>query len=507
MTTKLKPAPVPREAVQQEMARRSLLKFTEYTFPDYRANWHHALVAKYLDKWMRGEIQRLIITEPPQHGKSEQVSRRTPAKLLGDNPDLRIISASYSTQLAHKMNRAVQRIIDTKEYRDIYPNTRLSAENIRSNAFGSWLRNTDEFEIVDRRGSYRSAGVGSGITGMPADYGIIDDPIKSRKEAESAVIRESIWEWYTDVFRSRMSSERASILVTQTRWHEDDLVGRLLQQQEEEDLAEHWVLLNIPAIRETEFDTVEEDPRSIGDALWPDRYSEDYLATTRVTMGSYAFSALYQGRPTPLEGGSIKARWFKFYKALPQTFDQVMQSWDCAFKDTETSSYVVGQVWGKNGPDRYLLDQVRKRLTFTETLDEIGKLRVKWPQTRGTLIEDKANGTAVIDVLKQKYTGIIARNPTDSKFGRLQAVSPIVEAGNVWLPEYEDFTDEFVREVTQIPFYPTDDQADAFSQMLDYWDSGYRPGGFAEYEEIIKTIKEQKGNNFGNPIVNTRKVF
>ncbi len=211
-------------------ARKNLLDFTLYTMPGYDANWHHRVLCSYLDRWMFGDIRRLMVFMPPQHGKSEQVSRRCPAKIMGDIPTARLVTASYSADLASKMNRDVQKIMDTPQYTRLYPDTQLGGRKVRAVSSLDPLRNRDEFELLDRDGnftggSYKCAGVGGGISGRPMDFGIIDDPIKGREEAESPAVRETVWGWYTGDFLSRTHND-TRLLLTATRWNPDDLPGQ-----------------------------------------------------------------------------------------------------------------------------------------------------------------------------------------------------------------------------------------------------------------------------------------
>ncbi|MBZ0293356.1 MAG: terminase family protein, partial [Anaerolineae bacterium] len=168
-----------KKQVRIELGRRTLLDFIRYTKPDYQVNWHHRLICNYLDRFIARDIENLMLFMPPRHGKSEIVSRRLPAYILGKMPDSEIIANSYSADLASRMNRDVQRIIDSLEYRELFPETQLFGRNVRTIADGSYLRNSDIFEVVGKRGVYRSAGVGGGIVGMGFHYGIIDDPIKN----------------------------------------------------------------------------------------------------------------------------------------------------------------------------------------------------------------------------------------------------------------------------------------------------------------------------------------
>ena len=208
-------------------ARSIFQKFVTFTKADYVMNWHHTVLCSYLQKFINGDIKKLMVFMPPQHGKSELTSRRLPAYLLGINPKFKIIGCSYSADLSKAFNRDVQRIIDSDEYKLVFQDTRLNSSNVKASSKGSYLRNADLFEIVKHRGFYKSVGVGGSLTGTPADIGIIDDPIKDKAEAESPTFRRRVWDWYTNVFLTRMHNDSQQ-LITLTRWHKDDLAGRIL---------------------------------------------------------------------------------------------------------------------------------------------------------------------------------------------------------------------------------------------------------------------------------------
>ncbi len=227
-------------------ARDNFLKFTQYTKPDYDTNWHHKIICDYLMKFVSGEIKRLMIFMPPRHGKSELVSRRLPAYILGQNPQANIIATSYGAALARRMNRDVQRIMDTPKYRAIFPDTKLSQSNIRTVAQGTWLRNSDMFEVVGSGGTYVASGIGGAIGGMGMDFGIIDDPYKNRQDANSETIRRGVWDWYVGTFRDR-SAKGAGILITTTLWSESGLAYELLRIAKDNPNSDQWTVLRFPA--------------------------------------------------------------------------------------------------------------------------------------------------------------------------------------------------------------------------------------------------------------------
>jgi len=268
--------------------------------PDYVPGWHHQYMNDAICRMMSGSLRRLIVSMPPRHGKSELISRRLPALLLGQDPDCTVIASSYSAELASRMNRDCQRIMTSPEYGILFPESKLNESNARTTS-GSWLRNSDVFEIVGKKGSYRSSGVGGGITGMGARWLIVDDPIKNREEADSVTYRNKIWDWYTSTLYTRQSPD-ARILVVMTRWHSDDLAGRLISASQNDPAADQWEVINFPALAEDV--PVPYDRRAPGEALWPEMFSENDLHRVRASIGAYDWAALYQ--QTPRAGGGVE---------------------------------------------------------------------------------------------------------------------------------------------------------------------------------------------------------
>jgi len=302
-----------QQAIKAKLASDEFRDFVQYTKPDYEINWHHDLLMDYLQQFAEGKIKKLMVFMPPQHGKSELTSRRLPAYLLGRNPKLKIIGCSYSSDLATSFNRDVQRIIDDESYQQIFPETTLNGSNVRTSAKGSYLRNSDMFEIVEHRGFYKSIGVGGSLTGTPADIGIIDDPVKDAIEAESITYRSRVWDWFTQVFLTRLHND-SQIIVTQTRWNLDDLSGRILSRMNHD---KSWTILSLPAINEGV--TSIHDVREPGEALWESKHSLKRLMEIKVA-NPRAFQALYQQDPKPFEGGLV---FPKFNTISLEQFNQV----------------------------------------------------------------------------------------------------------------------------------------------------------------------------------------
>lgn len=401
-----------------------------------------------------GRIRRLMVFMPPRHGKSELTSRYFPAWYLGTFPDKRIILASYEADFAATWGRKARNLLE--EFGPSLFGVKVSDD---SAAAARW-------DIAEHEGGMVTAGVRGPITGKGANVAIIDDPVKNDQEAMSQTYRDATWDWYRATFSTRIQEEGAIILVM-TRWHEDDLAGRLLRAQEEG--GDRWEVVNLPALAE-ENDMLGRQP---GEPLCPELFTKETLEATKIRLGSYWWNALYQQRPSPMEGGILKRSWWRYYRQLPERFDEVIQSWDMSFKETTSGSYVVGQVWGRKRADKYLLDQVRDRMDFPATLQAVRQLSARWPQARAKLVEDKANGPAVIATLKREIPGLIAVEPQGSKEARAAAVSPDIEAGNVYLPDpsIAPWVHDFVEECAAFPNGANDDQVDAMTQALNRFNS------------------------------------
>ena len=412
---------------------------------------------------------RLIISMPPQEGKSTRVAKDFPTWVLTQEPDTRIVTASYGQGLANRNGRAIRRNITTHDL-----GLTLAPDN------GA----VHEWELEGHTGGVLAVGIGAGVTGRPADLLVIDDPIKDRKEADSETYRENVWEWWTDSASTRLAPGAPVVLIL-TRWHEEDLAGKLLAAED----GGVWEVLNIPAVADHDPSKGETDPlgREPGEFMVSARTNKDGTPRTRqqweaikVRAGSRAWTALYQGRPSPAEGGAFKRDWWRQYDSaqwveredgvrIALSFDEIIQSWDMAFKDTDASDYVVGQVWGRRGVEAYLLDQIRDRYDFVTTCQKVRELTARWPQATLKLVEDKANGTAVLNQLRRIVPGLVAEVPKESKEARAAAVSPFVEAGNVWLPapELAPWISGFIDEHASFPTGSHDDQVDGTSQALN----------------------------------------
>lgn len=279
------------ERLKREKARRNLVDFVKYNFSDYDTNWHHKVLAEKLEAVERGEIRRLIVNMPPRAGKSTLVSTYFPAWYLGKNPDREVVVASYSADLAVGFGRSTRNLVRQNEYKNLF---KVSlAEDSRS--VGNWH--------TEKGGSYIAVGVGGALTGKGADLMIIDDPIKGREEANSDTVRTALWDWYRSTAYTRLSPIGA-IVICQTRWTDDDLVGRLLEMGDEK--ADQWEIINFESIA-----TQDSEYRKTGEALWPNRFPLERLEEIRANIGPYEWASLHQQDPVDVEHQEFKKQWFK----------------------------------------------------------------------------------------------------------------------------------------------------------------------------------------------------
>jgi predicted phage terminase large subunit-like protein len=309
---------------------------------------------------------------------------------------------------------------------------------------------------------------------------VIDDPFADAEQADSAYYRERVWDWWRSVGAPRLAPGAPAILIA-TRWHESDLNGRLLAAED----GHRWRVINIPALADHDPAKGQSDPLGRAPGQWLESARRRTVAEweeIRIQVGSRVFASLYQGRPSPDQGNVWLRQWWRRYPVplwsqhperpdayLVHEYDEMVMSWDMAFKDTKSSDFVVGQVWCRRGASVFLLDQVHKRLSFTDTLVAFQAMAARWPQVTAKYVEDKANGSAVISTLKSKLPGLVPVNPTDSKYGRATAVAPFLEAGNVFLPAAEVAlfdAEALIEEAAGFPNAAHDDQVDATSQAL-----------------------------------------
>lgn len=409
---------------------------------------HTKLLCDEVQQIVDGEQRFLIIELPPQHGKSMAITETLPSYYLMHHPDDDVIVTAYSEGLYSQFaNKNRQKFVE-------FAPELFGLETSKNTA--------NEFDIAHHQGSAFFTSILGSATGHSANLLIIDDPVKNREEASSPTVKDKIFEEWRSTFSTRLQ-KNSSVIVIMTRWQTDDLAGRLLQQ-----MAYPWVEIRLPAISydipQGQTDVI---GRKNGEALCPELHSLKWLQTQKKNLGTQTFTALYQQSPTVESGNIFKRNWVKYYvpnretmielgltendvKILPKHLDNQVQAWDATFKNGDNDDFVAGQTWASRGADLFLRPGwCHKRLSFTQTLDAIKEQTAMYPRALTKLVEDKANGPAIIDTLQSEIPGITPVSPgKDSKVSRATSVSPLWESGNVyvphplWHPEIEDWLEE-----------------------------------------------------------------
>jgi predicted phage terminase large subunit-like protein len=441
----------------RKAVNESYLKYVEIvnTSVNKDADWkrgkHLVYICNQIQEFITKETGNaydiMVLSIPPQHGKSLSVTETLPSWYLGKNPDKSVIVLAYGDDLAQRFGRRNKEKIETfgKIFFDISISKTKSAN--------------DDFEIEGRKGRMITRGIMAGVTGNPAHLLIIDDPVRTREEAYSAVTREKIWQEWISSVKTRLAGG-AKVILIMTRWHEDDLAGQILKTEK------NAVHINIPC--EAEDNDVL--GRKKGEGLFPEigkgtAWKDQMKASYIAGEGLDAWNAMYQGRPSVQGGNIFKRDWFKFYTDLP-TMYQTIISVDAAFKDTKTSDFVAIGVWGKSGANVYLLDLINERMDFVRTLEVIRLMKRKYAEANMVLIEDKANGSAIISTLRQEIMGVVPVEPLGSKESRAYAIQPFVMAGNVWLPKNAPWVEDYLDQMMRFPKSSKDDMVDMTTQAL-----------------------------------------
>ncbi len=450
------------ERLLTAILRNDLMAFCEksfhYLLPAQKLgrHWYIQAIAFQLERCLRGEIRRLIITIPPRHTKSLFASVALPAFILGHDPTARIICASYSQDLAARHARDCRQIMNSPWYHRAFPGTRLSR-----------LRNADTEFLTTMNGFRMATSVGGTLTGFGGNWMIVDDAQKA-DEALSEAKRNGAIAWFDGSMSTRLDNKSTDvIIVVMQRLHAEDLVGHLLSK------GEGWVHLNLPAIAEIDED-IPIGPgkfhhRKVGEVLSPDREPLSVLEDLRRQLGNFAFSAQYQQRPIPVEGEIIKWSWFQPYDELPTRALRAFQSWDTAQKDGELNDYSVCTTWMVHNNNYYLIDLYREKLLYPELKRTVIELQRRF--MAGTiLIEDKGAGTSLIQDLRASGcpSNMIAIVPDGEKTLRVSRHSIAIESGRVFLPRKAEWLPDLRSEVVQFPAGRHDDQVDSMTQFIGW---------------------------------------
>ena len=437
-------------------------KFIKKVMPSYKMYRFHATVIEQLQKVIDGKCDRLILQVPPRHGKSLLASQLLPAAYLLAHPDRYVGISSYSAELAEGFSRKA---------RDYFKDGG-GLLNPSSQAVNAWG--------TDTGGGLWAAGVGGAVTGRSGHLLIIDDPVKNREDAESPRMMEKLNDWYTSTLYTRLEPHVGAIVVIQTRWSENDMIGQLLDNEMNvsEDGRENWTIVDLPALYEDEGDrpplpshcpSVVDWREEVGESLCPQRYDEKALRRIREAVGSRDFASLYQQRPAPEGGNLFDPGWWQYYDhdTIMPEFQRIMLSVDCTFTNTKNSDYVVGAVVGQAGNSFYVLDLAREKLDVVGTMIMIARMYKKHALS-GTVIELAASGYAVYQMMQKKVPGLIGFKPEKSKEARASGIVPLVEAGNVYLPAGAYWLDAFINEFSLFPASRNDDIVDSLTMAINY---------------------------------------
>ena len=455
----------------KRVAERSFPAFVRQAWPilepttAFLPNWHIDLVCEYLEAVTAGEIRRLVINLPPRYGKSLLVSVLWPVWEWIRHPATRWVFTSYAESLAGQHSQDRRTLLQSSWYCGHWgPRVSLTHPTEASEYWNA------------QRGRMLATSVGAAVTGKGGNRIVVDDP-HTPLGAESDAQRHRVIEYFRRSVATRLDDkQRGAIVVVMQRLHAQDLTATCL------DLG--YTPLCLPA--EATSRTTITFPRSgrvvtraPGDLLWPAREGPEEMAQRRVELGAYGFAGQYQQSPSPRTGGLFERRWWAFYDDLPTGVDAGIQSWDLSVKGGPGHDFVVGLVAARRGADIYLVDRVKAQLSFPDTLAAIRQTCRQYPSARTILVEDTANGPAVIDTLRHEIPGIIAVQPQGDKVQRATACAPRVEAGNVYLPRptgpngrrlpARAWVDDFIEQVAAFPMGAHDDDVDAFTQLLLRW--------------------------------------
>jgi predicted phage terminase large subunit-like protein len=466
----------------EELARRDLSTFAQRVMPNYELAPHAKLIFDVLTKLESGEINRLVISQPPQTGKSTALQLFC-AYALGRDPSRRIVTASYGEELAVRNSRYIRQVIESAEFP--FP-ARLAKDS----------RAVDRFNIAGERGSLLAVGVGSGLTGFSADFLILDDLVKDLQAATSPKERETLQAWLTTVAMTRLS-KNGRIILAGTRWRFDDVMSTIIEGPD----AEKWHVLNLPALSKG----AEQDllGRPEGTTLWPAWKSEDDLADLRVRLGPQRFSALYQGEPTPDSGAVFKAAWFDHtYTSLPPNTTMFF-TLDTALSTSVHANYSVILVAATDGIDLFVMDLWRGKWDYPTLRSRLLDANAQYWPTR-IFIEAASSGLSILSELGRTRLPLIPIPPgRDSKESRAESVSGWLESGHVRFPVHAPWKEALIQEAMRFPAGAQDDQVDALvnaiQRLRDTEAARRRPratiGTFSDAIRAQQTPPQQRSMN------------
>ena len=444
-----------------------LIEFCKRMQPDYKVGKHHRRLAKMLMAIEQGQKDRICVNIPPRHGKSQLVSIMYPAWFLGRNPNKKVMMVSHTTDLAVDFGRKVRNLINTDEYRSIFPTVSLAVD---SKSAGRWNTNMG--------GEYYACGIGSSIAGRGADLLLVDDP-----HSEQDVINgnfevfEKAYEWFTFGARTRLMPG-GRVAIIQTRWHMDDLTGRVTRDMAQNQLADQYEVVEFPAILDTE----DEEGTLVQKPLWPDFFDLNALLRTKASMPAFQWNAQYQQEPTAEEASIVKREWWQSWGGdTPPPCEYVIMSLDAAAEKHNRADFTALTTWGvflNEETDAYniiLLNSIKQRLEFPELKDLAMEEYQEWDPD-AFIVEKKSAGTALYQEMRRMGLPVSEYTPhrgSGDKLARLNSVSDIVASGLVWVPQTR-WAEEVIEEIAGFPFMSHDDLVDSTVMAL----MRFRQGGF-----------------------------
>ena len=453
---------------QNKLAYDDLIEFCKRMQPDYIVGKHHRILANMLMDIEKGAKDRVCVNIPPRHGKSQLVSIFYPAWFLGRNPTKKVMMVSHTTDLAVDFGRKVRNLISTDEYAQIFPTVKLA---IDSKSAGRWNTNSG--------GEYYACGVGSALAGRGADLLLVDDP-----HSEQDVINgnfstfEKAYEWYTFGARTRLMPG-GRVAIVQTRWHMDDLTGRVVKDMAQNERSDQFEVIEFPAILEiedAETDEIVEKP------LWPEFFDLEALLRTKASMPTFQWNAQYQQEPTAEEAALVKREWWNMWMAdEPPICEYIIMSLDAAAEKHNRADYTALTTWGvflneeTNEYNIILLNSIKQRLEFHE-LKELALEEYKFWEPDSFIVEKKSSGVALYQEMRRMGLPVSEYTPhrgSGDKLARLNSVSDIVASGLCWVPPTR-WTEEVVEEIAGFPFMSNDDLVDSTVMVL----MRFRQGGF-----------------------------
>ena len=466
-----------------------LIAFCCHMQPDYKVGKHHRILANLLMEIAEGRKDRICVNIPPRHGKSQLVSIFFPAWFIGKYPNKKVMMVSHTTDLAVDFGRKVRNLIDTPAYRTIFPTVSLAAD---SKSAGRWNTNVG--------GEYYACGIGSALAGRGADLLLVDDP-----HSEQDVINgnfevfEKAYEWFTYGARTRLMPG-GRVAIIQTRWHMDDLTGRVTRDMGMHDLADQYNVVEFPAILETE----QPDGTIKEKALWPEFFTLDDLHRTKASMPLFQWNAQYQQKPTAEEAAVVKREWWKWWeKEDPPSCEYVIMSLDAAAETHNRADFTALTTWGvfyneeTNTNNIILLNSIKKRVEFVE-LKQLTYEEYNYWEPDSFIVEKKSSGVALYQELRRTGMNISEFTPhrgSGDKLARLNSVADMIASGLVWVPQTR-WAEEVVEEIAGFPFMSHDDLVDSTVMAL----MRFRQGGFlrlpTDEPEDVRYFKQRRGGYY-----------